>query len=85
MKRREIDRDAHVLNPVVLPVAQLPARAGDHPASQWRDLLRLFGQRTDDGRGNESEMAMLPAQQRFDANDAPVAVVLGLVGEKHLA
>src|SRR6185312_6222445 len=55
---------------VVLPRAALLAGLAQHAFADGQDQARLFGQRDEASRRDQALLRMLPAQQRFEADDA---------------
>ena len=71
-----------------LPGGGLAAGLHEHPLAQRHDQARLLGHRDEIDRRDEAALGMLPADQRFDFDDALFVVVQredGLVEHPKLA
>ncbi len=80
LHRRQVDRDRHRSQAAGEPVLALAYRLAQHPFADLQDLAALFGNRDEVGRRHHAEFGMLPAQQRFGADDAAILEAdLGLV------
>ena len=78
--RREFHGQAHRRNACALPCLPLCANGGKHPFANGDNHSRALGHRDKLGWKYQSQFMMLPAQQRFHANDASrIDVYPGLV------
>ena len=71
-RRRQVDRDEQVVA-AVAPLAALAAGLVDDPVGDRADQPGALGDRQELGRGEQSALGIVPADQRLGADDAAVA------------
>ena len=72
LHRRKIDRHRHRRKTIVDPGFQLLKRAAHHPFPDQQNLAAILRNRDEFCRRNQAQFRMLPAQQGFRTDDAPV-------------
>ena len=68
---RDVHRNAHYLQSAPLPVLTVPDRLLEHPCSHLNDQTGRFHQRQERSGGHQPRLWVIPANERFDAVDAP--------------
>ncbi len=79
VRRGEVERDAHLGQALVEPLAQLATGAPDHPLAERHDQAGLFRERHEACRRQQAEVGVLPADERLRTTDMAAVVVLGLI------
>ncbi|MNQ68641.1 hypothetical protein D3C85_832030 [compost metagenome] len=74
LNRRQVDRHAQVDEALIVPFAQLLAGLIQHPFANGDDRAVLLCQRDEQVRRHQTVFRMLPANQRFDADHAVIAI-----------
>ena len=71
LAQRQVQRHAARRRHRALPRAVVGADAVQHPIAELQDEIRFLGERHEVRRKHEAALGQVPAQQRFDAFDAP--------------
>ena len=86
LPRRHVHADGHRRQARVLPGLVLPAGFVQHPIADRHDQAGFLGDRNEFDRRHHAQRRVVPADQRFDREDAPRAQVdLRLIVQDELA